>query len=160
MDRNVMRTRISTPKPQPFREMNISSIHTPVAHTSATWFLAPNSDPNTRKTSKATSKEFHYFMGSDSTDPDTATLMPEISLRSSGGRVEVLWNKGGQEGFEIQKNSGNGQWTFLAIDTRPKHIDTTRMPATSAEWKYRAIYSNDAQRIGQWSNVAEIIVAG
>ena len=34
------------------------------------------------------------------------------------------------------------------------------MPATSAKWKYRAIYSNDAQRIGQWSNVAEITVGG
>ena len=32
--------------------------------------------------------------------------------------------------------------------------------ATSAKWKYRAIYSNDAQRIGQWSNVAEIMVGG
>ncbi len=34
------------------------------------------------------------------------------------------------------------------------------MPATSAKWKYRAIYSKDAQRIGQWSNVAEITVGG
>jgi hypothetical protein len=32
------------------------------------------------------------------------------------------------------------------------------MPATSAKWKYSAIYSNDAQRTGQWSNVAEITI--
>jgi hypothetical protein len=100
------------------------------------------------------------IIGSDSTEPDPATLTPEISLRTSGGQVEVLWNKGGQEGVEIQKDSGNGQWTFLALDTRPNYIDTTPMPATSAKWKYRAIYSNDAQRTGQWSNVAEITVGG
>jgi hypothetical protein len=109
---------------------------------------------------KATYKECQYFIGSESADPDLATLTPEISLRSSGGQVEVLWNKGTQEGVEIQKDSGNGQWTFLAIDTRPNYIDNTPMPATSAKWKYPAIYSNDAQRTGQWSNVAEIVVGG
>ena len=99
-------------------------------------------------------------IGSDSVDPDPATLTPEISLRINGGKVEVLWTKDGQEGVEIQKDSGTGQWTFLALDTRPNYIDTTPMPAPSAKWKYRAIYSNDAQRIGQWSNVAEITVGG
>jgi hypothetical protein len=49
---------------------------------------------------------------------------------------------------EIQKDSGTGLWSFLALDTRPNYIDTTPMPATSAKWKYRAIYSNDAQRTG------------
>ena len=96
----------------------------------------------------------------NSADPDPATITPEISLRTSGGQDEVLWNKGSREGVEIQKDSGNGQWAFLALDTRPTTIDTTPMPATSAKWKYRAIYSNDAQRIGQWSNVAEIVVGG
>lgn len=95
-------------------------------------------------------------IGPDSIDEDPATLTPEISLRSCRGQVEVLWNKDGQEGVVIQKDSGNGQWTFLALDTRPDYIDNTPMPATSAKWKYRAIYSNDAQRIGRWSNVAEI----
>lgn len=100
------------------------------------------------------------IIGPDSIDEDPATLTPEISLRTSGGQVEVVWTKGSQEGVEIQKDSGNGQWIFLALDTRPNYIDTTPMPATSAKWKYRAIYSNDAQRTGQWSNVAEIVVGG
>lgn len=34
------------------------------------------------------------------------------------------------------------------------------MSAAHKKWKYRAIYSNDAQRTGQWSNVAEIVVLG
>lgn len=100
------------------------------------------------------------IIGPDSADEDPATLTLEISLRTSGGQVEVPWNKGSQEGVEIQKDSGTGQWTFLALDTRPNCIGTTPTPATSAKWSYRAIYSNDAQRTGQWSNVAEIVVGG
>ncbi len=34
------------------------------------------------------------------------------------------------------------------------------MPATSAKWKNRAIYSNVAQRIDQWSNIVEITIQG
>jgi hypothetical protein len=41
------------------------------------------------------------------------------------------------------RHSCDGQSPFLALDTRPNYIDTTPMPATSAKWKYRAIYSND-----------------
>ncbi|MGL4399687.1 MAG: hypothetical protein ACRCXD_07440 [Luteolibacter sp.] len=100
------------------------------------------------------------IIGPDSVDPDPATLTPEISLRTSGGQVEVLWDKGRQEGVEIHKDSGNGQWTFLALDTRPNYIDTTPFPTPAAMWKYRAIYCNDAQKTGQWSNVAEISVGG
>ena len=42
------------------------------------------------------------------------------NLAATGGQVEVLWNKGGQEGVEIQKDSGTGLWSFLALDTRPE----------------------------------------
>ncbi len=100
------------------------------------------------------------IIGTESIAPDPATLAPAISLRSSGGQVEVVWNKGQMEAIEIQKDSGNGTWQFLALDTRPNYIDTTPLPTPAAAWKYRAIYSNDAQRIGQWSNVAEISVGG
>ena len=49
------------------------------------------------------------IIGPDSVDPDPATPTPEISLRPSDGQVEVLRNKGGQDGVEIQKDRGNGQ---------------------------------------------------
>ena len=39
-------------------------------------------------------------------------------------------------------------------------MNTTPFPAPAAKWKYRAIYTADAQRLGQWSNVAEITVGG
>lgn len=99
-------------------------------------------------------------IGPDPTEADPSTLVPEISLRLNGGKVEIIWTKNGQEAIEIQVDRGTGVWTFLAIDTRPNYIDTEPLPATAAKWKYRAIYTNDAQRIGQWSNVAEIVVGG
>jgi hypothetical protein len=100
------------------------------------------------------------IVGPDSADVDPATLTPEISLRLNGGKVDVLWTKNGQEALEIQVDRGTGTWTFLALDTRPDYTDTEPFPATAAKWKYRAIYFNDAQRTGQWSNVAEIVVGG
>jgi hypothetical protein len=41
------------------------------------------------------------------------------------------------------------------MDTRPDYIDTTPFPTPAATWKYRAIYCQDSQKVGQWSNVAE-----
>ena len=100
------------------------------------------------------------IIGPDSADVDPATLVPEISLRLNGGKVDVLWTKNGQEALEIQVDRGTGTFDLLAIDTRPDYTDTEPLPATPARWKYRATYTHDAQRIGQWSNVAEIAVGG
>jgi hypothetical protein len=100
------------------------------------------------------------IVGQETAEQDPATLVPDISLRSAGGKVEVIWSKNGQEALEIQVDRGTGTWAFLAIDTRPNYIDTEPFPATAAKWKYRATYTADAQRIGQWSNVAEITVGG
>lgn len=51
---------------------------------------------------------------------------------------------------------------FLAVDTIPDYSDTSSMPAAgqSALWKYKAIYRQDDERVGQWSDVASIPVAG
>jgi hypothetical protein len=99
------------------------------------------------------------IVGTDVPSAPGPDLVPEISLRTSGGQVEVVWKKGDQEAIEIQKDSGSG-WQLLAIDTRPNYIDTTPLPSTAAKWKYRAIYCEDSQKVGQWSNVAEITVGG
>jgi hypothetical protein len=51
---------------------------------------------------------------------------------------------------------------FLAIDTIPDYTDTAPMPAAeqSALWKYKAIYRQGDERVGQWSDVVSIPVAG
>ena len=97
------------------------------------------------------------IVGPNSAGPDLATITPQISLRTVGDKVEVLWNKQGMEAVEIHKDSGS-DWQFLATDTRPNYFDTTPFPSPAAHWKYRAIYTQDSQKVGQLSNVAEITV--
>ncbi len=59
---------------------------------------------------------------------------------------------------------GNGDLTapFLAADAVPDSTDTAAMPPAgqSALWKYKAIYRQDDDRTGQWSDVVSIPVAG
>jgi hypothetical protein len=83
---------------------------------------------------------------------------PAIKVRlGDGGRPEVLWKKGEFDGLEIQVDRGVG-WVFLAIDSLPDYVDTHPIPTTAATWKYRAIYRRGDGQVGQWSNVASIVV--
>ena len=100
------------------------------------------------------------IIGPDQVDQDPATLAPTLSLRTSGGQVEVVCYKGSQEGVEVQKDSGAGAFAFLSLDTSPNDVATSPFHTPAAKWKYRANYANDAQRVGKWSNVAEISVGG
>jgi hypothetical protein len=65
------------------------------------------------------------------------------------------------DGIEIQVDRGT-DFVFLAIDTIPDYTDTAPMSAVgqSALWKYKAIYHQDDDRVGQWSDVVSIPVAG
>ena len=76
--------------------------------------------------------------------------------------MEVVWKKNGMEAVEIHVDRGTGPngFAFLAQDTRPNYIDTPPFPTPAQKWRYRAIYCDDAQKVGQWSNVAEITVGG
>lgn len=89
--------------------------------------------------------------------PDLETLAPRISLRLSGGRVELAWRKQGMPGVEIQKNTGQG-WAYLGIGTRTRFTDKTPLPAPPEKWLYRAIYCDGSDRLGNWSATAEIAV--
>lgn len=91
----------------------------------------------------------------DSPEP----LPPQIPPRTVGGKLEVIWIKQGMEAVEIHNKSGTG-WQFVTNDTRPNYFDTTPFPATAAKWKYRAIYTADSHKFGQWSPVVEITVGG
>jgi hypothetical protein len=69
--------------------------------------------------------------------------------------------KQGMASVEIQADRGTG-FVFLAIDTIPNYTDTAPMPAAgqSVLWKYKAIYRQGDDRVGQWSDVVSIPVAG
>lgn len=53
-------------------------------------------------------------------------------------------------------------FVFLIIDTIPDYMYTAAMPADgqSALWKYKGIYLQSDARVGQWSDVVSIPVAG
>lgn len=107
------------------------------------------------------------IVGSEQTPPDYATLRPILAASIAGGQVLVKW---GWEKFgafldscEIQVDRGDGKgFILLTIDTTPNYTDTQPFPAPgqSALWKYKAIYREGDQRVGQWSDVASLAVAG
>ena len=61
----------------------------------------------------------------------------------------------------VDRGDGKG-FVFLAVDTVPDYTDTAAMPPAgqSALWKYKAIYLQGDDRVGQWSDVVSIPVAG
>lgn len=100
------------------------------------------------------------IIGADQT-VDVNSMKPVITAQLDAGQVTVDWKKQGMDGVEIQVDRGTG-FVFLAVDTVPDYTDTEPMPAAgqSALWKYKAIYRQGDDRVGQWSDVVSIPVAG
>jgi hypothetical protein len=100
------------------------------------------------------------IIGADQT-VDVNSMKPVITADLDAGQVDIGWTKQGMDGIEIQVDRGTG-FVFLAIDTIPGYTDTAPMPAAgqSALWKYKAIYRQGDDRVGQWSDVVSIPVAG
>jgi hypothetical protein len=100
------------------------------------------------------------IIGADQT-VDVNSMKPVITAELDAGQVDIGWTKQGMDGIEIQVDRGAG-FVFLAIDTIPGYTDTAPIPAAgqSALWKYKAIYRQGDDRVGQWSDVVSIPVAG
>ena len=97
------------------------------------------------------------------TSVDVSTLKPLISVRIvSGGYPEIQWKKGNNDGIEIQVDRGNNTWQFLGVDLKPNYTDSSPLPASGASEvrRYRAIYIDDDNHVGLWSDAVEIAVAG
>lgn len=97
------------------------------------------------------------------TTVETTTAKPQIKIRlGDGGHPEILWTKQGFDGIEIHKQIDDGDMKFLAIDMQPHYVDMSELPlmGKSAVWKYRIIYLRKDKRVGQWSDVVYITVAG
>lgn len=94
---------------------------------------------------------------------DFNALKPTLKGRLvAGGHPEIGWKKQGMDGIEIQKMDEHGNWQHLAVDLKPNYIDNSSLPPTgsSAVWRYRAIYLYKDERVGQWSDVLVVTVAG
>lgn len=107
------------------------------------------------------------LLGSEQTGPDLATVQPAIAANVVGSQVQVKWGWGGNGAFldscEIHVDRGDNKgFVLLTIDTTPNYTDTQPFPAPgqSALWKYKAIYRQGDQRVGQWSDVATLAIAG
>ena len=67
------------------------------------------------------------------------------------------------DGLELWGDRGDGKgFVFLAIDSITNYNDPAAMPPAgqSALWKYKGIYLQADQRVGQWSDIVSIPVAG
>lgn len=94
---------------------------------------------------------------------DFNALKPTLKGRLvAGGHPEIGWKKQGMDGVEIQKMDEHGNWQYLAVDLKPNYTDNAPLPPTgsSAVWRYRAIYLYKDERVGQWSDVLVVTVAG
>jgi hypothetical protein len=86
-----------------------------------------------------------------------------VSINRCQNPPAIGWTKQGMDGVEIWVDHGDGKgFVFLAVDTVPDYTYTAAMPPAgqSALWKYKAIYLQDDDRVGQWSDVVSIPVAG
>ena len=99
-------------------------------------------------------------IGADHT-VDVNSLKPVLTAQLGAGQVGIGWAKQGMDGIELQVDRGAG-FVFLAIDTIPGYTDTAPLPAAgqSALWKYKGIYRQGDDRVGQWSDVVSVAVAG
>ena len=107
------------------------------------------------------------LIGSEQTAPDLATVQPDLAANVSGTQVNVKWGWGGFGAFldsceiHVDRSDTKG-FGLLTIDTTPNYTDTQPFPAPgqSVLWKYKAIYRQGDQRVGQWSDVVSVAVAG
>jgi hypothetical protein len=100
------------------------------------------------------------LIGADQT-VDVNSLKPVLTAELDAGAVDIGWLKQGMDALELWVNRGAG-FVFLAVDSIPDYTDTAAMPAAgqSALWQYKGIYLQADQRVGQWSDVVSIPVAG
>jgi hypothetical protein len=92
---------------------------------------------------------------------DLDSVQPVLSYKFVNDQPYLDWAKAGMEALEIEADRGNG-FTLMTIDSHPGHLDTAPLPpaGTTALWRYRGIYRQKDQRVGQWSAVLEVAVKG
>ena len=92
---------------------------------------------------------------------DTDAAQPVLKAVMRGGKVNLLWKKGRYSGILLEKDSGNG-FVVLDRDFTPPFVDNSQLPASgeSAIWMYRASYLMKDEKVGVWSDIVTITVAG
>ena len=94
---------------------------------------------------------------------DLNTVQPGLKAVLDAGHVKIQWVKQGLDALELWVDRGDGKgFVFLAIDTIVPYTDTAALPAAgqSALWKYKGIYLQAEERVGQWSDIVSLAVNG
>ena len=88
-------------------------------------------------------------------------VKPVIEITTRGGQPIIQWSKGDADALEIwvDRNDDRGFGLFT-IANSPRITDTTPVPATPVQWKYKAIYRLKDDRIGDWSTITPVSVGG
>lgn len=103
------------------------------------------------------------IIGPDAMPSDLSAVQPTLKIRLQAGHPVIGWKKRGMSGIEIHVDRGDGKgFVFLAVDTVPDYMDIAPLPSagTAVVWKYRAIYRQADERVGQWSDEASVTVVG
>ena len=94
-----------------------------------------------------------------STVIDPTSWKPILTAQNKAGHPIIAWTKGAAAAIEMWVDRGEGAgFTFMTINTEPNTSDSQPLPATSAVWKYKAIYRLHDEQVGQWSDVLSITV--
>lgn len=89
-------------------------------------------------------------------------IKPSLSAELQAGKPNLKWKKAGMQGIHIYTDRGDGKgYHFLATDTQPDYLDTYPLPPAgqSAIWKYKAIYINYDEEVGQMSDELLVTVS-
>src|ERR1035437_7582848 len=93
--------------------------------------------------------------------PKNTVFHPFPSPQST--KVKFQGVNQGRAALELGVDRGDGKgFVFLAMDTIVPYVDTAALPAAgqSALWKYKGIYLQADERVGQWSDIVSLAVNG
>jgi hypothetical protein len=96
--------------------------------------------------------------GVEKPGPDTINGKPTLTIVLKAGQPLLQWAKNNFDGLWIETDRDGAGWKFLALDTEPDYLDTAALPATAANWKYRAIYTFHDEKVGMWSDEVSVNV--
>ena len=92
---------------------------------------------------------------------NTDGAKPIIDIATKAGHPAILWSKGDADALEIWVDRSDDKgFGLFTIASSPRVADTTPLPASPVNWKYKAIYRMKDEQIGNWSDVVTIAVGG
>ncbi|HEY4788738.1 MAG TPA: hypothetical protein VIH57_21955 [Bacteroidales bacterium] len=85
---------------------------------------------------------------------------PELKVTTDAGRPVLKWTKGHSTAVDLYVDRGDGKgFAFLATATVPHYTDMCELPASVAQWHYKAIYKVGDEQTGEFSDIVSVMVS-